>query len=442
MANESQQTPDRGQPQRPWDSEPSREARGGGSAGAGGDDASGAGGDGASGVGRSGRTGGAVSGGSEGSGGTAGADKHDGAGKGEQPKKRSKVFTIVLIVLVIVGAWFGISKWIYGKHHEETDDAQVSANISPIIPRVSGYITEVRVKDNQPVKKGDTLIVLDDRDLRLKLEEAQAALATAEGNLAQARAATNASRSSVAAQQVSVSTADAQIEAAKVTLWRATQDYNRYANLIRDHSITQQQYEQALAAKESAERQVQVLEDQKQQAMQQTHYVSQQSNATSTQIKIAEATIQQRKVDVDDARLNLSYAVITAPADGRVSKVNAEVGQYATAGGSLFSLVPDSSIWVVANFKETQLDRIRIGQRVVVSADAYPGHKFEAEVGSFAPATGAQFALLPPDNSSGNFVKVVQRLPVKILFTQNGDSLLQGLRPGMNVTVDVHLNGK
>src|SRR6185437_11805571 len=236
-------------------------------------------------------------------------------GKGTQPKKRSNVFKIVLIAFVILGLWFGISKWIHGKHHEETDDAQISANISPIIPRVSGYITEVRVRDNQPVKKGDTLIVLDDRDLRLKVEEAEAALATAESNLAQARATTSASRSNIEAQQVSVATAGAQINAAKVTLWRATQDYDRYANLIKDHSITQQQYEQALAAKESAEQQVQVLEHQQQQAMEQTHYVSKQSAATSTQIKIAEATIQQRKVDVDDAKLNLSYTVITAPAD-------------------------------------------------------------------------------------------------------------------------------
>ncbi len=360
----------------------------------------------------------------------------------QPPKKRSKVFTIVLIVLVIVGAWFGISKWIHGKHHEETDDAQVSANISPIIPRVSGYITEVRVKDNQPVHKGDTLLVLDDRDLQLKVAQAEAALGTAESNLLQAKASTDAARSNIATQQAQVKAAGDQIEAAKVTLWRATQDYNRYADLIKDHSITQQQYEQALAAKESAEKQLQVLQDQQQQATQQTHYVSTQSKATSTQIKIAETTIKQRLVDIDDAKLNVSYAVITAPADGRASKVNAQVGQYATAGGSLFSLVLDSSVWVIANFKETQLDRIRIGQRVVISADAFSGHEFEASVGSFAPATGAEFALLPPDNSSGNFVKVVQRLPVKILFANNGDTLLPGLRPGMNVNVDVHLNGK
>lgn len=454
MANDSQQTPDRGQPQRQWDSEQPREyARPGGHEGAGSaGEGGGPGGSGQDGGGSGqaqggGGQGGQAQGGGGQQGGAQGGQAQDGKqggqnGKGEQKKKRSPVFKIVLIVLIIVGVWFGVSKWIHGKHHEETDDAQISANISPIIPRVSGYITAVLIHDNQPVKKGDTLITLDDRDLRLKLEEAEAALGTAESNLEQAKATTSASRTNIRAQQVSVETIGAQIDAAKVTLWRATQDYERYANLIKDHSVTQQQYEQALAAKQSAEQQVRMLEDQQKQAMEQTHYVSKQSTATSTQIKIAEATIQQRKVDVDDAKLNLSYAVITAPADGQVSKVNAQIGQYATAGGSLFSLVLDSSLWVVANFKETQLDRIRIGQKVVVSVDAYPHHEFQAEVGSFSPATGAQFALLPPDNSSGNFVKVVQRLPVKILFTQNGDSLLQGLRAGMNVNVDVHLNGK
>src|SRR6201996_4208598 len=274
----------------------------------------------------------------------------------EAPKKKSNGFVIVLALLVIAGAWFGITKYVHAQHHEETDDAQISANISPVIPRVSGYITAVRVRDNQPVKKGDTLMMLDDRDLRLKLEEAEAALGTAESNLEQAKATTSASRTNIQAQQVSVETIGAQIDNAKVTLWRATQDYDRYANLIKDHSIAEQQYEQALAAKQSAQQQVRMLEDQQKQAMEQTHYVSKQSTATSTQIKIAEATIQQRKVDVDDAKLNLSYAVITAPADGQVSKVNAQIGQYATAGGSLFSVVLDSSLWVVANFKRTRVD--------------------------------------------------------------------------------------
>ncbi|TMI97268.1 MAG: HlyD family secretion protein [Bacteroidetes bacterium] len=355
-------------------------------------------------------------------------------------KKRNPVFLIILLILIIGGGWFGISKYIHSKHHEETDDAQVSADIIPVIPHVSGYVKQVMVHDNQEIKKGDTLVILDDRDYRIKLEEADAAFATAQTNLGTARATTSAARANIASSQASVGTVDAQIEAAKVNLWRASQDYDRYANLITDHSITQQQYEQALAAKQTAEKQLAILEEQKKQASQQTNVVAQQSNATAQQINVANAAIRQKQVDVDAARLNLSYTVITAQQDGKVSKINVQPGQFVQAGQALFSLVHSTKVWVVANFKETQLNKMREGQQVVVTADAFPKHKFEARLSSFSPATGATFALLPPDNATGNFVKVVQRLPVKIEFTDLSDSLVKKLRPGLNVSVDVHLD--
>jgi membrane fusion protein (multidrug efflux system) len=360
-------------------------------------------------------------------------------GAAEAPKKRSKVFLIVLILLVIGGSWFGYSKYNHAQHHEETDDAQVEANISPVIPRVAGYVKEVRVKDNQVVKKGDTLVILDDRDLVLRVQQAEAALATAQTNLGVAEATTNASRANIASSRAGISTVDAQIEAAKVNVWRTSQDYDRYSNLIKDHSITQQQYEQALAAKQTAERQLQILEQQKNQVSQQTNAVASQSTATSSQISVAGSVIKQREVDVATAKLNLSYAVIVAQEGGLVSKVNVQEGQFVQAGQSLFSIVISLDTWVVANFKETQFEKMRIGQKVTVHADAFPSHSFDATLTSFSPATGSQFALLPPDNSSGNFVKVVQRLPVKIEFSNPADSLIKELRPGMNVSVDVHL---
>ena len=360
--------------------------------------------------------------------------------KSPESKKRNKTFIIVLAVLVIAGGWFGISKYIRGQHHEETDDAQVEANISPVIPRISGYILEVRVKDNQPVHKGDTLLILDDRDLKIKWEQAEAALATAQSNLEAAKASTSAAQSNIASSKAAVSIADAEIQSAKVNVWRTSQDFTRYANLIKDHSITQQQYEQALAAKETAEKQLQVLVAQRNQATEQSGVVTSQSTATSQQIGIAGSVIKQRQVDLEDAKLNLAYAVIIAPEDGLVSKVNVQPGQYLQAGQALFSIVLNDEVWVVANFKETQFNKMRIGQQVTIYADAFPNHSFEAKLTSFSPATGARFALLPPDNSSGNFVKVVQRLPVKIEFTNKSDSLIKQIRPGMNVSVDVHLN--
>lgn len=355
-------------------------------------------------------------------------------------KKGSKGFIIVLALLVIGGTWFGLNKYEHGKHHEETDDAQIEANISPVIPRVAGYVKEVRVKDNQVVKKGDTLLLLDDRDLALRVQQAEAALATAKSNLSSAEATTSASKANIASTHAGVSTIDAQIEAAKITLWRATQDYDRYANLIKDHSITQQQFEQASAAKQTAEKQLQILEQQKNQVNQQTNAVASQSNATSSQIGVAGSVIKQREVEVAEAKLNLSYAAVTAQESGLVSKVNVQEGQFIQAGQSLFSIVINQDVWVVANFKETQFEKMRIGQKVIVHVDAFPDHSFEATLSSFSPATGSQFALLPPDNSSGNFVKVVQRLPVKIEFDATKDTLVKQLRPGMNVTVDLHLD--
>ncbi|HET6994447.1 MAG TPA: HlyD family secretion protein [Chitinophagaceae bacterium] len=358
----------------------------------------------------------------------------------EIKKKRNPVFLIVLALLVIGGGWFGINKYQHGLHHEDTDDAQVSGDISPVIPRVAGYVTDVKVSDNQQVKKGDTLLILDNRDYVIKVEQAEAALQIAQSSLNSAKATTTAARANIATSQASIGTIDAQIDAAKVSVWRASQDYDRYANLIKDHSITQQQYEQALAAKQTTEKQLAILEEQKKQAQQQTNAVSVQSNATASQVSVADATIHQRQVDINAAKLNLSYTVITAPLDGLVSKVNVQPGQFVQAGQPLFSVVHSENVWVIANFKETQLDKMKEGQKVVIKVDAYPGHKFEAKLTSFSPATGSTFALLPPDNASGNFVKVVQRLPVKIEFTDPADVLVKKLRPGMNVFVDVHLD--
>ncbi|WP_089899064.1 HlyD family secretion protein [Chitinophaga arvensicola] len=357
-----------------------------------------------------------------------------------EPKKKSKGFVIVLAVLVLGGGAFGITKYIHGQHHEETDNAQIDANVSPVIPRVSGYVKEVRVRDNQIVKKGDTLVILDDRDLAIKVQQAENALYAAQANLGAAEATTVAAEAGISTAQAQINTIDAQIAAAKVNLWRASQDYDRYANLIKDHSITQQEFEQASAAKQTAERQLDVLASQKAAASRQTHVVTSQSGATSKQINVANAGIKQRQTDVEDAKLNQSYTVITAPEDGALSKIFVQPGQFVTAGQSLFSVVLSTTPWVVANFKETQLDKMKLGQKVTVHIDAYPEKGLEGKVTSFSPATGSKMALLPADNASGNFVKVVQRLPVKIEFDNPNDELVKQLRPGMNVLVDVHLN--
>lgn len=358
----------------------------------------------------------------------------------EPKKKKSLVFPIILAAVVIGGGIYGYRAYSYGQTHEETDDAQIASNMAPVISKISGYVAEVKVKDNQFVKKGDTLVILDNRDQKMALQQAEAALATAKSNISTAQATTTATSKNINTSEAAVATANAQIEAAKVNVWKTSQDLKRYSNLVKDHSITEQQYEQALAAKQSADKQLQVLVDQRNQIAQQTSAASSQTAASSQQINVASSVAKQREVDVENARLNLSYTVIVAPEDGYVGKVPIQTGQYLQAGAQLFSLVKNDQKWIVANFKETQVDKMVEGQKVKIEIDAFPDSKFDGVVASFSPATGATFSILPPDNASGNFVKVVQRLPVKIDFVNLDKNIAKKLRTGMNVKAEVILN--
>lgn len=358
----------------------------------------------------------------------------------ESGKSKSSLrFALVFALLVVAAGIFGWIKYQHAQYHEETDDAQIETNISPVIPRVSGYIREIRVSDNQLVKKGDTLLIIDDRDLKIKILEAQAALSAAKNNVSLANAGLPVVRANVSTSESNVNTIDAQIEAAMVTHWRAENDFKRFENLVKDHSITQQQFEQALAAKQIADRQLEILKAQRQNAIKQTAAVATQRNVTGHQVAYAHAAVEQREAELQATELNLSYTIIIAPIDGLVSKINLQVGQFLQAGQSLFQIVPQDRKWVVANFKETQLTKMKAGQKVTIKVDAYPDHTFEGTVSSMSPATGSKFSLLPPDNASGNFVKVVQRLPVKIDFSNIKDDYLSNLRAGMNVVVEVQL---
>ncbi len=365
--------------------------------------------------------------------------------KGVKPEnfdkgKLNMRFIILFVVLVSAGTIYGTIKYVHSQKHEETDDAQISALISPVIPHVSGFIDKVYVADNQFVKKGDTLLTLDDRDFNIQLHQAKASLTSARSNVAIAQAGIPVTKANVITSEANVETVDAQIRAAEVNVWRANQDFKRYENLIKDHSITQQQFEQALAAQQTAERTLKVLETQRQSAARQTAAISSQEAVNSGNVSSAKAMILKEEAAVDAANLQLSYTVITAQEEGQISTVNLQKGQFVQAGQSLFSIVPSAAKWVVANFKETQLDKIEIGQKVIVKVDAFPDQKVEGVVSSFSPTTGAKQSLLPPDNSSGNFVKTVQRLPVKIKFNHPEDEFIKKLRAGMNVLVDIHLD--
>ena len=359
-----------------------------------------------------------------------------------EKKPRNKRFAYVFIALILLAGIFGGIKLMHAQHHEETDDAQIVSTISPVIPRVSGYIQEVRIHDNQLVHQGDTLLILDNRDFKINLAQATALLESAKSNVEAAGAGVAVAQANISTTEVSVNTIDAQIESAKVDLWRAEKDFQRYANLIEDHSITQQQYEQALASKQQAEKRLEVLETQRHSATRQVAAVNQQKFVSSSQENAAHALIKQREAEVEAAKLNLSYTVITATIDGQVGKVNLQPGQFLSAGQALFHIVPTLDKWVVANFKETQLTRMAVGQKVEIQVDAYPDSVLSGTISSFSPATGAAQSLLPPDNATGNFVKVVQRVPVRINFDEgeNNSAFIEKIRAGMNVQVDVHLD--
>lgn len=356
-------------------------------------------------------------------------------------KKTNKKFMTILVALVVLGGGYGTYKYMHSLAHETTDDAQIEKNMNPIIPRVTGYITKVYVKDNDFVKKGDTLFVIDDKDYAVRVEDAKAALIAAQGSYEAAKADVGSASAGVSVSDANIQSSKGNIEAAKVRLWRANNDFVRFENLYKNHSITKQQYEQAQATKQEAEAQLKVLQQAEAASKSQRSASVSRSAVTGKQTEVASANIKRAQAALDAANLNLSYTVVTAAVDGQISTVDIQPGQLVQPGQALFYIINNEQAWVVANFKETQLTKMKEGQKVTIVSDAYPDLEFEGQLSSFSPATGARFSLLPPDNATGNFVKTVQRVPVKIVLTQNNDKeKVKLLRPGMNVEVDVHLN--
>jgi membrane fusion protein (multidrug efflux system) len=274
----------------------------------------------------------------------------------------------------------------------------------------------------------------------VKVEDAKAALVAAESSFEVAKADIGSAVANISVSDANVQSASGNIETAKIRLGRATNDFERYNNLYKNHSITKQQYEQALAAKQEAESQVKILQQQQKASAFQKSVIVAKSNVSNKQTEVAAANINRAKAMLDAANLNLSYTTVTAAVDGQISKIGIQPGQLVQPGQALFYIINDNETWVVANFKETQLNKMVIGQKVTVKVDAYPDTDFEGTVTSFSPATGSRFSLLPPDNATGNFVKTIQRLPVKISLSPSNDAVkMKNLRSGMNAEVDVHI---
>ncbi|MET3521900.1 HlyD family secretion protein [Mesorhizobium abyssinicae] len=329
---------------------------------------------------------------------------------------------VVLLAGTVAGSYYGHDYWTTGQYLESTDDAYVKADSTTVAPKISGYIAEVLVRDNQKVTVGQVLARIDDRDFCAALDQAEADMRSAEATVRNLEA-------QIVLQRALIEQAKATVAATQASLRFAATDANRYATLAKNGTGTTQKAE---ASRAEADQQAAGL------ARDQASLVAAEVriDVLATERDKALALVDRAQAAGEQARLNLSYATITAPVDGTVGARTLRVGQYVGAGTQLMAVVPQNAIYVVANFKETQLTYVRDGQPVLVTVDGFPGVELEGHVDSLSPASGLEFALLPPDNATGNFTKIVQRIPVKIAIH---DHELGGLlRAGMSAepTID------
>jgi membrane fusion protein (multidrug efflux system) len=337
-------------------------------------------------------------------------------------KSRTAIKWSALFTLVIAAAIYGAHWWAAGRYRETTDDAYVSGDVTVIGPKVSGYITELPITDNQYVHAGDLLVRVDARDYR-------AALAKAVGAV-NAQTATLANLDATAALQQSViARARAEIDVADAEAVRSRDDDQRYKGLVSRSSVSVESAQRAEATyKAAAANSVK--------AKAELQGAERQLSVIATQKQQVAAALEQAQADRDIAQLNVGYTELRAPIDGYIGNRRARVGMYAAAGTQLLSVVPAHGLWIDANFKEDQLARMQPGQAVTIRADILPGRVFHGHLDSLAPATGAQFSILPPENATGNFTKIVQRVPVRV-YLDGADGQLGQLRPGLSVMAEI-----
>ena len=347
----------------------------------------------------------------------------------DAPSTKRKFVLPIVLVLGLVLVFWAVQRWNYGRSHQSTDNAQVDGHIVPVLAKVGGYVKTVNVSENDHVNAGQLLVQLDDADYRVRLQQAQADLAAAEATSGGGGFSGQA-QSQVQSAAGQRATLDAQIGAAKANADKADADLARARELAGKLIISRQQLDAAQAT--AAVARANLLAAQRQAAA-----AGGTVNTAEAGVRVASARTMAARAAAENAQLQLDYTRITAPASGEVSRKQVEVGQLVSPGQPLLSIVADTGVWVTANFKETQLATIRPGQPVEFEIDAYGGCVGEGKVASVSGATGAKFALLPPDNATGNFTKVVQRVPVRIAVTKpcSGN---HPLRPGLSANVHVN----
>ena len=329
-------------------------------------------------------------------------------------------------ILLLAGAGLAVTRF-YNPQYECTDDAQIEQYVSPVNVKVSGYIREIRFTEHQHVRKGDTLMVIDNREYLIALHQAEA-------SLMDARSGRKVAEGSLNTASNSASVFDSSIHEAELRVDKLARDYDRYSKLLAKKATTPVVVEQYKTELDMARAKVAALKQQREAARSTVGEVGQRRENAQAAIMRAEAAVEM-------ARLNLSYTVVTAPADGCVGRRTIEEGQLVAPGQTITTLIPDTRKWVVANFKETQMARIRKGQTVEVSIDALPGMTFKGRIAAISAATGSKYSMVPTDNSAGNFVKIQQRVPVRIdLMDGMSADLNDRMAAGMMCEVKVNVN--
>lgn len=349
--------------------------------------------------------------------------------------KKIKIIASILGSIIVIGVIY----FIIAANYISTDNAQLDADIVPIRSSVSGYIKTISFKDNEHVKKGQLLITIDDVDLKAKVAQAEAALENAKANLLSVKSNATAVSQNADASVLTSSSVEQNINSAKARLTRSQEDFKRIENMYNAKAATKSQYDASKADLEIATAQYEGAVSQFKSSSAQSMGIRSQADAQRAQITLAEALVKQREAEMALAQTQLDNATIEAPCDGIVTKRAVETGQYISIGQPLCSTIDKSHLWITANFKETQVKKLKPGQEVDVTIDAFPDLKITGKVESFIGATGAKFSLLPPDNSTGNFVKIIQRIPVRIELTDYPKESVDNLFPGLSAFVEVKI---
>ena len=338
-------------------------------------------------------------------------------------RTRRMIYNILILCFLVGGLVYVCSRFIHLGNVEYTDNAQVRQHITPVNTRVQGFIKKICFEEFQPVKKGDTLLIIEDAEFKLRVAQAEA-------DLSNALAGRSVTTAGIETTQSNIGVSDASIEEVKVTMENARRELQRNEKLLKEDAVTRQQYDNIKTAYEAAKARYQ-------QASRAKRSTSLVKNEQTHRLGQNEAAVKLAKANLDLARLNLSYTVITATCDGITGRKNIHEGQLVQPGQTMVDIVDGTYLWVVANYRETQLPNIHEGAEVTMTADAVPGVKYKGVVESISDATGAAFSLIPQDNATGNFVKVEQRIPVRIRLKGNSKADMKKLRAGFNVECKV-----